>query len=122
MSWNEREHNAANVPIVVCYYPGAVIVAACSGDTILDAALENGIPIEHECGGNCACTTCHVLVNVITTTFTEADGSVSELEDVEKDRLSGLQDSELKSNSRLACQAILLKGRVEVTVVGSEPN
>src|SRR5262245_65062926 len=30
--------------------------------SILDVLLANGIPLEHACGGNCACTTCHVIV------------------------------------------------------------
>ena len=29
------------------------------GITICDAALQNGIPIEHACEKSCACTTCH---------------------------------------------------------------
>ena len=30
--------------------------------SILDVALNNGIRLDHACGGNCACTTCHVWV------------------------------------------------------------
>src|SRR6266849_7881022 len=30
--------------------------------SILDVLLAHGVPLEHACGGNCACTTCHVVV------------------------------------------------------------
>ena len=30
--------------------------------SLLDVALNYGIPLDHACGGNCACTTCHVWV------------------------------------------------------------
>src|SRR5258706_8617606 len=30
--------------------------------SILDVLLAHGIALEHACGGNCACTTCHVVV------------------------------------------------------------
>src|SRR5262249_56037074 len=30
--------------------------------SLLDIALAHDIPLEHNCGGSCACTTCHVIV------------------------------------------------------------
>ncbi len=33
-----------------------------SGTTILDAAIEYDLPLDHACGGCCACTTCRVYV------------------------------------------------------------
>ena len=30
--------------------------------SLLDVALNNGIRLDHACGGNCACTTCHIWV------------------------------------------------------------
>lgn len=32
-------------------------------ESLLDIALHFGVPLEHACGGNCACTTCHVVVH-----------------------------------------------------------
>ena len=29
--------------------------------SLLDIALAHDIPLEHNCGGSCACTTCHVI-------------------------------------------------------------
>ncbi|HZT44450.1 MAG TPA: 2Fe-2S iron-sulfur cluster-binding protein [Chthonomonadaceae bacterium] len=80
-------------------------VSAQEGDTLLDAALQHGIPLEHECGGNCACTTCHVIVR-------EGGENLSPMEEVEADRLSTAEG--LTPASRLACQAILRGGDVMV--------
>ncbi|MGC3736922.1 2Fe-2S iron-sulfur cluster-binding protein, partial [Pseudomonas aeruginosa] len=42
--------------------PDGPVFEAKPGDTILDAALRNGIEIEDACVISCACTTCHVNV------------------------------------------------------------
>ena len=80
-------------------------ITACVGDTVLDAALQQDIPLEHACGGNCACTTCHVIV-------LEGEENLSSIEEVEADRLSTAEG--LTATSRLACQAILCGGDVSV--------
>jgi 2Fe-2S ferredoxin len=76
--------------------------------SILDVLLGHGIPLEHACGGNCACTTCHVIV--------KAGG----------DRLSPSEDSEddlldkapgLTPTSRLGCQAVVEDPDAEIVVV-----
>ena len=48
--------------------------------SLLDIALNAGIHLEHACGGNCACTTCHVIVK-------SGDNNLSEMDDDEADRL-----------------------------------
>jgi len=65
--------------------------------SILQAALENGIEIDHACGGVCACSTCHVIVR-------EGGASISPAEDDEEDQLDNAPG--LNLYSRLACQAV----------------
>jgi ferredoxin, 2Fe-2S len=74
--------------------------------SILDVALNFGIPLEHSCGGNCACTTCHVIVR-------EGDLNLSMMEETEADRLE--MASNLTLHSRLACQAVV-EGDVTVEI------
>jgi 2Fe-2S ferredoxin len=73
---------------------------------LLDVAMNNGVPIEHSCGGNCACTTCHVIVR-------QGDSNLSPMEDDEADRLG--MASGVTLHSRLACQAVV-QGDVVVEV------
>src|SRR5262245_42094893 len=48
--------------------------------SLLDIALAHDIHLEHNCGGSCACTTCHVIVK-------EGETNLSEMEGDEEDRL-----------------------------------
>ena len=77
-------------------------------ESILDVALNNGIFLDHACGGNCACTTCHIWVK-------EGAENLSEMDDDEADRLDMAADLQL--NSRLGCQAVVNKpGKVVVEI------
>ena len=76
--------------------------------SFLDIALNHGIHLEHACGGNCACTTCHVWVK-------EGQELLSEASDDELDRLDMAADLQL--NSRLGCQVVIERpGEVVVEV------
>jgi 2Fe-2S ferredoxin len=75
--------------------------------SFLDVAKNHGIHLEHACGGNCACTTCHVWVK-------QGAELLSEMEDDEADRLDMAADLQL--NSRLGCQAVITKNDGEVIV------
>lgn len=66
--------------------------------SLLDVALNFGIPLEHACGGNCACTTCHVIIR-------QGEDNLSEMEDDEADRLD--MAAGLTLHSRLACQSVV---------------
>ena len=66
--------------------------------SLLDIALNFGVPLEHVCGGNCACTTCHVIVR-------EGEGHLSAVEEEEADRLE--MAAGLTLHSRLGCQAVV---------------
>src|SRR6267143_847894 len=69
-------------------------------ESLLDVALNFGIHLDHACGGNCACTTCHVWVK-------EGADLISEMEDDEADKLDMAADLQL--NSRLGCQTVIKK-------------
>ena len=81
------------------------------GQSILDAALKQGVELDHACGGVCACSTCHVKVKLGFDCFPEAS-------DEELDQLDEARDVGL--DSRLASQAKLERvpdgGTVEVVV------
>jgi 2Fe-2S ferredoxin len=74
--------------------------------SLLDIALNFGIPLEHACGGSCACTTCHVWIK-------EGEQNVSPAEEDELDRLDMAAD--LTLHSRLGCQCVV-HGDVEVEI------
>ena len=67
-------------------------------ESILDVALNFGIQLEHACGGNCACTTCHVIVK-------QGEDSLSEMDDDEQDRVD--MAAGVTVHSRLGCQAVV---------------
>jgi ferredoxin, 2Fe-2S len=73
-------------------------------ESFLDVAMNFGIPLEHACGGSCACTTCHLIVR-------KGAENLSEEKDNELDRLDTAWD--LTTSSRLGCQAVI-KGDVIV--------
>ena len=71
-----------------------------TGLSIMEGAVQNSIPgIDADCGGSCACATCHVYVN------DEWLKKIPEITDTEKDMLDFA--FEPKKNSRLSCQLIL---------------
>ena len=78
--------------------PDGAVVEAESGTTVLDAALANGIDIEHACEKSCACTTCHVIVR-------EGFDSMEESDEIEDDLLDKAWG--LEPESRLSCQSIV---------------
>ncbi len=72
-------------------------VEAQNGSTVMETALRNSVPgIEAECGGACACATCHVYV---APEWTEIVGKPSQMEE---DMLDFAAD--VRPNSRLSCQ------------------
>jgi 2Fe-2S ferredoxin len=68
-----------------------------NGITVMEGAIRNLVPgIDADCGGACACATCHVYVDAA---FTEKTGERSSMEDSMLDFASDVRD-----NSRLSCQ------------------
>ena len=67
------------------------------GSTVMETALRNAIPgIEAECGGACACATCHVYI------AEEWRDTVGAPAQMEEDMLDFA--FEVRPNSRLSCQ------------------
>jgi 2Fe-2S ferredoxin len=65
--------------------------------SILDIALAAGIPLDHACGGVCACSTCHVVVR-------EGLDTCNEATDDEMDMVDEARG--VTTESRLACQCV----------------
>lgn len=83
-------------------------VMASKTQTIIEAALEHGIGIEHACGGVCACSTCHVYIE-------RGADRLSEATEAEEDRVE--EAPGLQRNSRLSCQCEIVKEGGEPIVV-----
>ena len=81
------------------------MIEAEPGTTVCDAALANGIDIEHACEKSCACTTCHVYIRE---GFDALDESTEEEDDL-LDKAWGLEP-----DSRLSCQAVV--GETELVI------
>ena len=78
--------------------PEGAVIEGETGESICQAALRNGVDIEHACELSCACTTCHVIIREGYDSLEEPD----ELEDDYLDKAWGLEP-----DSRLSCQAIV---------------
>jgi 2Fe-2S ferredoxin len=86
------------VKITYVDFEGAArTVEAELGSTVMETAIKNNVPgIEAECGGACACATCHVHVDE------DWWGAVGEPSPMEEDMLDFGYD--VRRNSRLSCQ------------------
>lgn len=78
-------------------------------NSILEVALDNEINLHCQCGGVCACSTCHSYV----------EKGMEHFEEKSYREITFLKDAlDPKENSRLSCQCILLEGEgdIEVTI------
>ena len=76
------------------------VVDAEVGKSVMRAAMDNLVPgIDADCGGECSCATCHVMVNA---EWTDTVGGPNEAEDSMLDL-----NPERAVNSRLSCQMIV---------------
>lgn len=79
-----------------------------AGDSILEIALKNDIDLHHNCGGVCACSTCHVYVE-------SGEDFLPEITDREEDFIDRAVSPRL--NSRLSCQCVLDAGSGTLNVL-----
>src|SRR5688572_32797226 len=78
------------------------------GQSLLELALRNDIDLHHNCGGVCACTTCHLYIE-------KGMDYIDEISDREEDFIDRAVNPRL--NSRLGCQSLLLEGDGEIEVI-----
>ena len=92
----------------ITFLPINQTFTAKDGESVLDVAINNDVPMQHACGGFCACTTCHIRVK-------SGMEHLSEVEEDENDRLENVADDRGPS-SRLGCQA-KIHGDIVVEIV-----
>ncbi|MCC7401705.1 MAG: 2Fe-2S iron-sulfur cluster binding domain-containing protein [Chitinophagaceae bacterium] len=78
------------------------------GASLLELALENDISLHHNCGGVCACSSCHSYV-------IKGAEHLEEKSEREKDFLEVAVNP--RPESRLSCQSILLEGEGNIGVI-----
>lgn len=78
-----------------------------AGEDVLDVVLDNGIKLQHNCGGVCGCSTCHIYV-------TKGMDNIQEISEKEEDFVDRAVRPRI--TSRLACQCVVLNGDIEVTI------
>jgi 2Fe-2S ferredoxin len=86
------------------------------GWRLMEVIRDHNLPINAECGGACACATCHVYVD---------DKWVERLYPPTQEEIDQLDEAfEVQDNSRLSCQIILnedMDGLKVTLAPGSEP-
>jgi 2Fe-2S ferredoxin len=86
-----------------------VVEGIDEGLSILEVTEENDIHLNHNCGGVCACSTCHIYIN-------KGEDFLEEISDKEEDFIDRAINPRLES--RLGCQCIILDNNayIEVTI------
>ena len=90
----------------VIFQPFDVMAQAQEGQTLLEICEEHQLPLDHQCGGNCACSSCQVLIR-------EGMEALSPIDEDEQDQLDDIEG--LRPLSRLGCQARVY-GNIEVEI------
>ena len=94
INFEEKGHDPIELPIA-------------EGESVLDVCLENDIELQHNCGGVCGCSTCHIYVN-------KGMDNIQEISDKEEDFIDRAVNPRI--NSRLGCQTVVVDGDIEVTI------
>ncbi len=94
----------------VTFLPAGRSAVVPRGTSILEAAEAAEVDLPHNCGGVCACTTCHVWVE-------RGLGSLSAIGEREDDKLG--EAAGLEERSRLGCQARVADEDVVVRIPGN---
>ena len=91
----------------VTYLPDGMSVEVPEGTSLLEAARKCDAPVGSACGGNLACSTCHLWVK-------KGHGTLSDIEEGEEDILDKAFD--VRPISRLGCQARVAGEDVECEI------
>ncbi len=78
-----------------------------TGFSILEITEDHDVHLNHNCGGVCACSTCHIYVN-------KGADNLEEISEKEEDFIDRAIDPRIES--RLACQCIILDDDAEIEV------
>lgn len=75
--------------------------------SILEITEDYDVHLNHNCGGVCACSTCHVYIE-------SGDDFIEEISDKEEDFIDRAINPRLES--RLGCQCVILDDKAKITV------
>lgn len=102
------------IPVHVTDYDGVVhTLDGLEGWRLMEVIRDYGLPIKAECGGACACATCHVYVD---------PAWLGKLVPPNADETMMMDDAmAVEDNSRLSCQ-IILAPELEGLQVTLAPN
>ena len=78
-----------------------------AGFSILEITEDHDVHLNHNCGGVCACSTCHIYID-------KGEDSIEEISDKEEDFIDRAIDPRIES--RLGCQCIILDENAEIEV------
>lgn len=87
--------------------PGGVSFETAPGESLCDALLANGVPLEHACEKVAACATCHVYVR-------QGGAGIAASGELEEDQLDSAWG--LQADSRLACCVRLGEGDLLIEI------
>ena len=90
-----------------------LVTDAKAGFSILEITEDYNVHLNHNCGGVCACSTCHIYV-------VKGGHSLEELSDKEEDFIDRAINPKIES--RLACQCIILNEDAEIEVIIPNQN
>ena len=84
-----------------------VVENAEAGFSILEITEDHDVHLNHNCGGVCACSTCHIYID-------KGEDKIEEISDKEEDFIDRAIDPRIES--RLGCQCIILDQDAEIEV------
>ncbi len=88
--------------------PEVIAEGVSKGYSILEATEDFDVHLNHNCGGVCACSTCHIYVQ-------KGQDNLEEISDKEEDFIDRAINPRLES--RLACQCIILDQDADIEVI-----